>query len=189
MRESVWGKRARPVGAALAVVLALSACATAQPGSLEAEKLADATLVETKSTVQLIRNEAASRVPDIVVNDLTEVSDTSAACRSTDIDPDGFARHWLSSATIDLTNSQAARVATIATDLVASFADQGWKAEVSDGATVLTQDVSLVELSIAAVEKTSTEHAHIAITSTGPCVLTAGPESDEVLKLEAAATE
>jgi len=179
-------RRASTAGAALVVVLALSACATAQPGSLATEKLADATLVETKSTVQLIRNEAASRVPDIVVNDLAETSDMSAACRSTDIDPDGFARHWLSSATIDLTNSQAARVATIATDLVASFADQGWTAEVSDDATLLTQDVSLVELSITAVEKTATEHAHIAITSTGPCVLTAGPESDEVLKLEGA---
>ena len=175
------------MGAGLAIIFALSACATAQPGSLDAEKLADATLVETKSTVQLIRNEAASRVPDIVVNDLTEVSDASAACRSTDIDPDGFARHWLSSATIDLTNSQAARVGTIATDLVASFADQGWTAEVSDGATLLTHEATLVELSITAVEKTSTEHAHIAITTTGPCVLTAGPDSDEVLKLEASA--
>jgi len=184
--ESKWVRRARPVGAGLVLVFVLSACATTQSGSLGAEKLADATLVETKSSVQVMRNEAASRVPDIVVNDVAETSDASAACRSTDIDPDGFARHWQSSATIDLTNSQAARVETIATDLAASFVDQGWAIEEADTAKLLTQKTSLVQMSIDSIAKTATEHAHIAITITGPCVLTAGPDSEEVLKLEGA---
>lgn len=177
---------ARAIVVALVIVATLAGCAApggAQAGSAELD-VVDSTLVETKSSVQLLRNEAASRIPDIVVNELVDTTDASSACQPASVDPGELARAWRSTATLTMTNSQAARVDVVTAELVASFTDQGWVAEPDDAATRLTREESLATVVVAGTAKTTVDHATIAITVTGPCVLTEGPESDEVLNLE-----
>lgn len=189
MRESFGGSSARAVVLALVIVATLAGCAApggAQAGSAELDVI-DSTLVETKSPVQLLRNEAASRIPDIVVNELTETTDASSACLSADVDPGELARAWRSTATLTMTNSQAARVDVVTAELVASFTEQGWIAEPEDAATRLTREGTLATVVVAGTAKSATDHASIAISVTGPCVLTDGPDSDEVLELEGGA--
>jgi hypothetical protein len=186
VRESFGESSARAVALTLVIIATLAGCAA--PGGAGAGSatldVVDSTLVETKSAVQLLRNEAASRVPDIVVNELVETADVSSACQPASIDPGELARAWRSTATLTMTNSQAARVDAVMTELVTSFTDQGWVAEPEDAATRLTRTESLATVLVEGTAKTTTDHATIAITVTGPCVLTEGPESDEVLNLE-----
>lgn len=123
-------------------------------------------------------------MPEVVVQDVADLADASVSCLSADVDPDGLARQWQSTATFVVTNSQAARVITVSDALAASFVDQGWTPDTVDGATVLSSEASPVTIAITAVEKASGMHAEIRITTTGPCVRTDGPESDEVVRLE-----
>ena len=189
MRESSGGTSARAAAIALVIIATLAGCAApggAQAGSAELD-VVESTLVETKSPVQLLRNEAASRVPDIVVNELVNTTDASSSCQPASVDPGELARAWHSTATLTMTNSQAARVEVVTADLVASFVDQGWVAEPGDAATTLIREDSLATLVVEGTAKTTADHASIAISVTGPCVLTGGPESDEVLTLEGGA--
>jgi hypothetical protein len=166
------------------VLLVLVGCASPAAESSPLDELGDLTLVESKAPAQLLRNEAASRVPTVVVQDVAEMADASVSCLGADVDPGGLARQWQSTATFLVTNSQAARVVTVAEGLAASFADQGWAPEVVDGATMLSSESSPVVIAITAVPKSSGMHAEIRIATTGPCVLTDGPGSDEVVRLE-----
>ena len=160
--------------AVLLVALALAGCSSA-PGAL--------TLVETKSPVQLLRNEAWYRLPEVMVKEDSETTDTSQAC-----DDGGLMRLWRSSTVALVTNSQAPRVVLAGDNLAASFVEQGWEAARSEeGAvvlTVLTKQASVATIEIEAVEKTEVHRASIRITASGPCVLTAGADSDEVRTLE-----
>jgi len=160
--------------AVLLVALALAGCSSA-PTAL--------TLVETKSPVQLLRNEAWYRLPEVMVKEDTETTDLSEAC-----DDDGAMRHWRSSTIALVTNSQAPRVVLAGDDLAASFVEQGWEAARSEEGpavlTVLTKQASVAVIEIEAVEKTEAHRASIRITASGPCVMTAGADSDEVRTLE-----
>lgn len=163
--------------ASLVVVLALAGCSSG---------VHTLTLVETKSPVQLLRNDAWYRLPDVMIKADTETSDVSVGC---DQDATGVLRSWRSSTVALLNNSQAPRVVTAGDELAATFVEQGWSAErVEDGAavlTVLTRTTSVAVIEIEAVQKTEGQRASIRITTSGPCVITAGPESDEVRDLEA----
>lgn len=158
----------------LVVALALVGCSQA-PQAL--------TLVQTKSPVQLLRNEAWYRLPEVMVKEDSETTDVSEAC-----DDEGAMRLWRSSTIALLTNSQAARVVTAGDNLAASFVEQGWTAERSEEGvavlTVLTRPVSIAVIEIEAVEKTQEHRASIRITASGPCVRTSGADSDEVRDLE-----
>lgn len=160
---------------ALAVIcLALAGCSSA-PDTL--------TLVETKSPVQLLRNEAWYRLPDVMIKEDSETTDVSEAC-----DDEGALRLWRSSTIALLTNSQAPRVVTAGDNLAASFVEEGWEAQRSEEGTavltVLTRKSSVAVVEIEAVEKTEAHRASIRITASGPCVMTAGADSDEVRTLE-----
>ena len=154
--------------------LALAGCSSA-PHTL--------TLVETKSPVQLLRNEAWYRLPPVMVKDDSETSDLSAACDGSDV-----FRSWESSTIALVNNSQAPRVVGAGDDLAATFVEQGWVADrIEEGAavlTVLTKKTSVAVIEIEAVQKTDTHRASIRITTSGPCVLTGGADSDEVRQLE-----
>ena len=160
--------------AVLVAALALAGCSSAPDGL---------TLVETKATVQLLRNDAWYRLPEVMVKDDAETTDVSKAC-----DDNGAMRSWTSSTVALVTNSQAPRVVTAGDNLAASFTEQGWEASRSeDGAavlTVLTRSTSVAVIEIEAVEKTEAHRASIRITASGPCVATAGADSDEVRNLE-----
>ena len=163
----------RIVPALLALAL-LAGCSSA-PQAL--------TLARTKSPVQLLRNDAWYRLPEVMVKDDAETTDVSKAC-----DDNGAMRSWTSSTVALVTNSQAPRVVTAGDNLAASFVEQGWEAARSEegGAvlTVLTRGTSVAVIEIEAVEKTEAHRASIRITASGPCVVTAGADSDEVRNLE-----
>lgn len=169
------------------LLLVLAGCATPAAQSTPLDDLGELTLVESKAPTQLLRNEAAARVPLVVVQDVAETTDASISCLGVDVDPDGLARQWQSTAIFVVTNSQAARVVTVTDGLAASFTEQGWVPTSADGATVLSSTTSPVVIRVAAIEKADGNHAEIRITTTGPCVRTDGPESDEVVGLETTA--
>jgi hypothetical protein len=173
------------VGATFLSLLVVSGCAgTTSPGAGEV----DATLAQTKSVAQLLRNEAASRLPHIVVKDVNETLDVSEACESVADDPEGLVRSWLSSTTILLTNSQAARITTVSDSLAESFVDQGWTQTHTDSDNqtliALESETSLARIEFSVEPKVKGQEPAIRISATGPCVQTAGTNSDEVKKLE-----
>jgi hypothetical protein len=160
----------------VALVLSTSACASG-PQPL--------TLVETKSTVQLLRNEAWYRLPELMVKGDSDTTDVSVACAE---DTSGRLRYWSSSTIALLNNSFAPRAIGVADELAESFAQQGWTAKRSEAdtsvRTVLTSPKSVAVIEIAADTKTSHHRASVRITTRGPCVETAGAGSDEVRALE-----
>jgi hypothetical protein len=168
------------------VVSSVGACASAAD-SPTAEAVSDVTLAQSKSYAQLLRNEASSRLPEIVLKQVAESSDVSVAC---DDDPAGLSRSWSSSMSILVTNSTAARIQEVANDLADSFVAQGWKAKQADESTdthivtTLRSATSLADIAITATSKATDQVPSIQITATGVCALTEGPESDEVTMLE-----
>ena len=183
-------RRIRTLGAvaiAAAVLGVVAGCAGAGAGA-EPGVASDVTLAQSKSYAQLLRNEASSRLPPIVLKEVAGSSDSSVAC---DAASDGLVRSWTSSTDILVTNSTAARVQKVADDLIASFVDQGWSADVDESSaealtvTELTSKASLASIEIATASKAAGQAPAITITATGVCALTGGPDSDEVTKLEA----
>ncbi|WP_411698662.1 hypothetical protein [Conyzicola sp.] len=172
--------------AAVVVVMSLGACAgEGDAPTAVAER--QVTLAQSKSYAQLLRNEASSRLPEIVLKQVAESTDVSIAC---DDDPAGLLRSWTSTMKILVTNSTAARVQQVADDLAATFVEQGWKAaegEESTDTLVVTKlrsATSLADMAITATSKATDQVPSIQVTATGVCALTGGPESDEVTMLE-----
>lgn len=181
--------RSMAVAAAALVVLTLAGCAgqSASPGAGSS----GITLAQSKSPVQLLRNEAASRLPSIIAKDVAETGDTSIACLSAEEDPEGISRAWHSSLTLLVTNSRAASIHVVTEDLVASFVEQGWVAAAGEAdaaasvaLTVLTNGTSPVTIELQELPKAEGQKAAIRITTVGPCVDTDGTGSDEVTALE-----
>jgi hypothetical protein len=178
------GRGAVTTVAVFAVVAVLGACASAPPSAAGRR----VTLAQSKSYAQLLRNEASSRLPEIVLKQVAESSDVSVACDATD--PAGLSRSWSSGMSIIVTNSTAARVQKVADDLAASFVEQGWRAKHADesadsvGVITLRSATSLADIAITATSKGDDQAPSIEITTTGVCALTAGPDSDEVTTLE-----
>ena len=174
--------RSTRIGAALAaalLTLTLAACASDTPDGL--------TLAQSKSPVQLLRNEVASRVPSALVADVTNSSDASSACRTEETDPEGLLRSWKSSVRITLTPE--ADLEIMLSKLLVSFREDGWDEGTYGSATIIefTRDDSIAEIHISTKRATDTEAAQIQVQVAGPCVMTGGAESDEVLALEKAA--
>jgi type IV pilus biogenesis protein CpaD/CtpE len=190
----VWGDRTRTI-AGLAVVaftiVGLSACSSA-PAKTDGATL---TLAQTKSPVQLLRNEAASRLGNIVVGTVNGTKDVSKSCESKVKDPLGLSRAWTSSVNISLAAGSAWRIEEISTSLVDSFADQGWKPDrvtVSGSSyTALTSETSSTTIRVTSTPGDDAVGlpADLIITTEGPCVDTDGEESDEVKGLEALAAK
>lgn len=145
----------------------LTGCSTVDTGELR--------LVDTKGSVQLLRNEAWLRLPELMVKGDEETTDASVAC-----DESGASRSWRASTTALINNSFAPRVAGVAAELVDSFVEQGWSAS----GTTLTKEGSLATIEVVTTEKSSEHRASITISTIGPCVATDGADSDEVLTLE-----
>lgn len=176
--------RTSGIAVALSAVLLLSGCAgdTAASGS---------TLTETKGPTQLLRNEAASRIPTGSIDELADETDSSVPCKTEDEDPDGLYRSWQSSILATIDADAAWRVAQIGDDIAASFIDDGWFVSgTKDGenTTTLTRPGAVSTLVFTTVEGDADGvGASVQIDALGPCVLTEGPDSSEVTRLEAAA--
>lgn len=164
---------------AAALALALVGCASAAPsGSL--------TLAKTKSQTQLLRIEAAQRLIDGTDESVAEQQDYSAACKPGSEDPDGLYRAWHSTLLAAVPKDSAIGVDQFVGALATSFAEDGWSLTESHGevkVTTMTRSDSFVILTFSSTESAG-EGASVLIESTGPCVLTAGPDSDEVTGLE-----
>ena len=147
-------------------------------------------LVETKAVVQLLRNEAWYRLPEVMVKGDSETDDVSVGCEG---DPDGRIRNWQSSTVALINNSFAPRAIGVADTLAATFTNQGWtreRTESEEGVTTVLRRVNVVAvITIDAVKKTPEHRATVRITVTGPCVLTEGPDSEEVQLLERVAAQ
>jgi hypothetical protein len=166
--------------AAMSVVV-LSACsATSAVGN------DGYTLAQTKSPVQLLRNDAASRVDETVIASARGEIDGSAACLDEFDNPDGIVRQWISG--IELVLTEEADLTAVSDALVATFVVDGWEQQdLSSGKsfalTILSTESSVAQVQIEA--SAESDGGLIRVTSTGPCVTTDGPDSDEVHNLEA----
>ena len=190
----VWGDPGKPVAIAAIIVLSLSTLAGCSAAGSGERSLAD-----TKSPVQLLRNEAASRIPPAAIDAVGETEDVSKPCESEADDPDGLRRAWHSSTQVVVEAASAWRVDAIVDGIGTSFADQGWTVTpVDDGdlthGLTLTREETASELRVsahrpeagtAAPAADSAEPVTIDVASHGPCVDTAGADSDEVTELEA----
>lgn len=172
----------------------VSACA---PTAEIAGDYPDVSLAETKSPAQLLRNEAAARLPAEVIDQIVEAEDASVACLSATDDPDGLVRSWHS--TVNVTIVGDAEVATLVTDLAASFADQGWSVRDLGGNASVSQkllesDGSLADIQVSGLTPDTgatsvsleevVDQPTVKIAVHGPCVRTGGEKSDEVTALD-----
>jgi hypothetical protein len=168
----------------------LAGCAT--------EESSGPTLADTKSPVQLLRNETATRIPPAVIESVSETEDFSIRCKSESEDPIGLRRSWHSNTAVTVEAASIWRVDAIVDEIGQSYADQGWivtPVAVDDHthAVDLTREGSASEIRVSAhrpnVDKPlasdAGEPVTIEVQSHGPCVDTEGPDSDAVKKLEA----
>ncbi len=183
---------------ALLALTILSACSSPQANSVPGD-YPDVSLAETKSPAQLLRNEAANRLPAEVIDQIIESEDVSVACLSEKDDPDGLIRSWHSTADVLISDDGAADAQTLVNDLSASFEEQGWTARSLGGnasvtSKLLESETSLADIQIAGYNINDTlpstgleqkvEQTTVQIQVHGPCVRTAGADSDEVTSLE-----
>lgn len=169
--------------AAVVIVLAMATTLTGCASDDGAISLAD-----TKAPTQLLRNDAASRVPGDAVLTVGEKGDGSEGC-ALDDDPDGLMRKWHSSLVLEINSGSAPNVDVLSADLSKAYTDEGWDEFLSEGTgsstRTLKKDGSRSQLRITTTDDADGDGlgATIAIDVFGQCVKTAGPNSDEVIKL------
>ena len=190
----------RHIGLATAVIALtmLSACSTPQTGSVPGG-YPDVSLAETKSPAQLLRNEAANRLPAAAIDQIIESQDASVACLSEKDDPEGLIRSWHSTADVLIVDDGVTSAQQLVNDLAASFEEQGWTSRSLGGnasvtSRLLDSDTSLADIQVSGYNVNDTmastgleqkvEQTTVQIQVHGPCVRTAGAESDEVTSLE-----
>jgi hypothetical protein len=159
----------------------------------------DVSLAETKSPAQLLRNEAANRLPARVIDQIIESQDVSVTCLSENDDPQGLIRSWHSTADVLIVDDGLTDVQALVNDLTASFEEQGWTARSLGGnsnvtSKLLESETSLADIQIAGYRPNDTlpstgleqkvEQTTVQIQVHGPCVRSAGTDSDEVTALQ-----
>ena len=161
----------------ICAALALSGCSAAL-----------SELLATKSPTQLLRNEAANRLLTGTDDNVGAQDDYSAACKSDTDDPEGLYRSWRSTLLAEVPDGTAIGVDQFVGALATSFSEDGWVfTEEHQGSvgkvTTMTRSDSIVTMTFTASEEAG-EGASVYIEAIGPCVLTGGPDSDEVKNLE-----
>ena len=182
---------------ALAIAVGtLTGCGGAAPGSDAGNgEYPDLSLAESKAPAQLLRNTAVTRIPaDVVLNVGTD-TDGSVACLSESEDPEGTVRRWDSSVDVNLKLVEAKNADAIVSAIIKTFTDDGWMSQAITGskadnqAFLLTNgtssaaSVSTSQVRIEAVIAGDQSTAYVHIDSLGPCVVTDGESSAEVLEL------
>lgn len=157
---------------ALPLIL-LTACTTATDGT---------SLAETKSPVQLLRNAVAARIPGELLRG-AENTDASESC-----DGDEMLRAWHSSVTLDVDTTGTEGMDALVDTLSASFEDDGWVSTPGNDRldykqAYFTGGVSGVQIQVS-VLSAQPGAEQILVNVIGACVLTDGPDSDEVTSLE-----
>ena len=175
-----------PIAATTIAILTASLVAACGPATVDVSEYGDYTLGETKSIVQLMRNDVAGSIPPSVVVSNGESTDLSVACFPTSNDPDGLVRAWQSTVDIDILETAAGGVWGVFDRVVTSYQNKGWKVENVDlpdasQAVKLTSGSIIAEIQLSIPED---ESPVIELVATGPCAATAGADSDEVKLLE-----
>jgi hypothetical protein len=185
------------VGLALGALSVFGLAACAAPGADVPGEYPDISLAKTKSPAQLLRNEAAARLPEGVIDEIIESEDASVACLSKGDDPTGIVRSWHS--TVDVLIAGETDVAPLVNDLVASFGEQGWVSRDLGGNAsaikkLLESEGSLADMQISGFTpndgatsvslEESVEQRTVQIEVHGPCVRTDGADSGEVMSLQ-----
>lgn len=194
VKEDLKPRLAGMVLAALAIG-GLSACAS--PTSTVPGDYPNVSLTDTKSPAQLLRNEAANRIPADAIDQIIESEDISVACLAEQDDPEGTIRSWHSTA--DVLIKDGNDVKQLTKDLAASFEEQGWTSRNLGGnvnvvSKLLESDTSLASIQVSGFEPNSdqgttgleddVEQLTVQVQVHGPCVRTGGPDSEEVRGLE-----
>ena len=143
------------------------------------------TLAATKSPAQLLRNEAANRVPAEHVESIIKSQDESTSCRTVETDPEGLLRSWRSAVRIQLVNDASVDPDAVLETLVTSFVDDGWDRGSYGVETIieLTRDGSETNIHVSVSQPDESVGAEIQLVVAGPCVMTDGRDSDEVTSL------
>jgi hypothetical protein len=170
---------------AATVISGISGCASSGSSTSGAIGLSD-----VKSPLQLLRNEAASRVPKDVISSAGTTTDIAVPCESAETDPDQKMLSWESSVLLNIQYASSTDVATLRDDLISSFREQGWTQGISTtpGAVRIQKKSSIATIDVAVVPRNEVTKigGQLDIIVTGPCVRTAGKDSDEVKRLEGA---
>jgi hypothetical protein len=165
------------------ILLLLSGCAGATNDGTSGN--GEPRLVDTKSPVQLLRNDATDRVDAADIASIRKEVDQSEPCFDEAKNPGGLVRQWKSS--VELVLADGTDRVAIMDKLIQSFTEQGWSFEELSNTADLWDVVLSSDASLANIEISSTELSIVSIIrviSTGPCVTTDGPDSDEVKSLE-----
>ncbi|MGV8970295.1 MAG: hypothetical protein ACOH1J_07595 [Microbacteriaceae bacterium] len=145
------------------------------------------TLSSTKPPTQLIRNTVADLVPFESVDARETATDTSVSCSA---DANDSERSWLSSIRLIMTPEYAAKSEEVGAVVIDELRNLGWDGEESSDNKSFTWRLSKGELDISLVVTAigdpdgNGKGASILIESTGPCVMTDGVDSTEVVTLE-----
>jgi hypothetical protein len=174
------------IEATAVAALAMGMLAACAPAEVDVAKYGEFTLSETKSIVQLMRNDVAGGIPPSVVVGTRNSADLSVACFPVSNDPDGLVRAWQSTVHVDVLETAAGGVWGVFNRIVTSYQNKGWKVENLDlpdssQAVALTSGSIVAEIQLSIPKD---ESPVIELVSTGPCAATAGAESDEVKRLE-----
>jgi len=174
-----------------AAVVAVSVLSVSLLAGCAAETQANVlTLAQTKSPVQLLRNETASRVPTTMIDEVAESVDVSVACKTVEADPTGIMRKWKSSVLMTIKSGSAWRTLDVADDIVQTYVDEGWTSSRGfDSAVTVSvleseRQATDIEIQAREPEKGGDKGATLRVTTTGPCVATEGADSKEIRKLE-----
>jgi hypothetical protein len=183
----------------LAIASALAGCAAAPGDTLLVDS--EISLAESKSPTQLLRNEAASRLPAEAIESLSNNSDESIPCFGEGADPEGVVRAWHSSLEATLVAESETMVDELVAELIASFTADNWLVQDVDfikhvdgdgGRTIarsgiLTSQRHATKIQVAGLTPDAVDApVSILIDAYGPCVRTDGANSQEVRTLEGA---
>jgi hypothetical protein len=143
-------------------------------------------LGDTKAPAQLLRNEIAGRVPAEIIEKLADSEDESEGCGQ-----DGVMRSWRSTQLMFVAPAESGRLLTVLDGVVASLEEQGWTSEPSQPSSKIHEDRltsktinSIIHLRAVEASDDEGNGATFELTVNGQCVMTDGPDSDEVKRLE-----
>ena len=147
------------------------------------------TLADTKSPVQLLRNEAAGRVPTDAVEQVLLEQDESTSCRTPETDPDGLLRSWRSIIRFELRNDGTVDPQGVIDELASTFVDDGWSKGSFGVASIIEltrpNSETQIHLSLALPDEDAETGGEVQLAVSGPCVMTPGATSSEVTQLGA----
>lgn len=163
------------VAAVLSV--ALAGCASADQG---------VTLADTKGPAQLLRNSIAQTVPADVIQSQGETNDVSEGCGD-----GGIKRSWRSSVLLFIQPSAADQTEALLGTIGDALDDDGWTGKESSPSSNIhelrltsSKTSSVIRLTATDASDDEGNGATMQIAVNGPCVVTDGPDSDEVKHLE-----